>query len=93
MNTLDRLKVILHRDYGIPSEALVPGAPLETLGLDSLSVLELMFKIEEGFNLKIDEDPPTDLRTVGDVVSYIDGLLARRPDGHDGRRIGVAGTS
>jgi acyl carrier protein len=75
MNTLHTLQDILVRDYGLTREQVVPEAVLTSLGLDSLSVLELMFKIEDGFSLKI-TDTPTDLVTVGDVVLYIDGLLA-----------------
>jgi len=37
-----------------------------------------MFKIEDGFHVKIPGDPPTGLRTVQDVVAYIDGLIADR---------------
>jgi acyl carrier protein len=83
--------VILHRDYGVPREAFSPDATLVTLGLDSLSVLELMFKIEDGFGVKIDEDLPRDLHTVSDVVNFIDGLLARAPGGNAGRPVEVAG--
>jgi acyl carrier protein len=76
MNTLQTLQDILVRDYQLTREQLEPDAVLATLGLDSLSVLELMFKIEDRFQLKILGDTPTDLTTVGDVVLYIDGLLA-----------------
>ena len=57
-------------------------ATLETLGLDSLSVLELMFKIEDRYKVKITDDTPTDLLTVSDVVRYIDGLLAANSATH-----------
>jgi acyl carrier protein len=90
MSTLDQLQEILHRDYGIARDALRPDATLETLGLDSLSVLELMFKIEDGFGVKITEDTPTDLVTVGDVVSYIDGLVTRTGAGSTHPAVGVA---
>ncbi len=79
MSTLDTLQDILVRDYGLPRERLSTDARLDTLGMDSLSLLELMFKIEDGFQVKIPGDPPSDLRTVRDVVAYIDGLVADRP--------------
>ena len=79
MSTLDTLQDILVRDYGLPRERLSADARLDTLGMDSLSLLELMFKIEDGFHVKIPGDPPSDLRTVQDVVTYIDGLMADRP--------------
>jgi acyl carrier protein len=76
MTTLDSLAEILTRDYCVAREQITPEATLETLGLDSLSVLELMFKIEDRYKVKITADPPTDLLTVNDVVRYIDSLLA-----------------
>ena len=75
MSTLDTLVSILTRDYCVAREQIMPEATLETLGLDSLSVLELMFKIEDRYQVKITDDTPTDLRTVSDVVRYIDSLL------------------
>jgi acyl carrier protein len=75
MNTLDTLVDILTRDYCVAREQIKPEATLETLGLDSLSVLELMFKIEDRYKVKITDDTPTDLLTVSDVVRYIDSLL------------------
>lgn len=76
MNTLRTLQDILIRDYGLTGERLCADAVLTELGLDSLSVLELMFKIEDRFHVTISGDTPTDLVTVNDVVRYIDGLLS-----------------
>ena len=78
MSTLETLQDILVRDYGLTRDRLSPEAVLDTLGMDSLSLLELMFKIEDGFHVKIPGDPPSGLRTVQDVVVYIDGLIADR---------------
>jgi len=77
MSTLDILVDILSQDYGLARERATPEAALVTLGLDSLSVLELMFKIEDRYGVKITDDTPTDLVTIRDVVEYIDGILAR----------------
>ena len=79
MTTLDTLQDILVRDYDLRREQLAPDAVLSSLNLDSLSLLELMFKIEDDFLVKIIGDTPTDLVTVNDVVLYIDGLLAAAP--------------
>jgi acyl carrier protein len=78
MSTLGTLIDILVRDYCVPREQITPEATLVTLGLDSLSLLELMFKIEDHYGVKIDDDTPTDLVTVDDVVRYIDGQIARK---------------
>jgi acyl carrier protein len=80
MNTLCTLEQILVRDYGVAANQVTPDATLESLGLDSLSMLELMFKIEDRYGLKITEDMPTDMQTVGDVVVFVDGLITRKPE-------------
>ncbi|MGO8828022.1 MAG: acyl carrier protein [Steroidobacteraceae bacterium] len=80
MSTLDTLMDILVRDYGVAREQVTSEATLATLGLDSLSLLELMFKIEDCYGVKIADDTPTDLVTVNDVVRYIDGLVARKAE-------------
>jgi acyl carrier protein len=75
MSTLQALQDILIKDYPLNRDQVAPDAALSTLGLDSLSLLELMFKIEDHFHLKIVDDTPIDFVTVSDVVGYIDRLL------------------
>jgi acyl carrier protein len=81
MSTLETLQDLLMAAYALDRERLTPDAELTTLGVDSLGVVELLFQIEDRFGVQIPGDAPTDLRTVGDVVEYIDSLLAKRPPG------------
>ena len=76
MSTLEALQDILVNEYRVPRDQVGPDATMTTMGLDSLSFIELMFKIEDHFHLKIEEDIPNNLVTVNDVVGFIDGLLA-----------------
>src|SRR5512140_805251 len=78
--TIDRLRVLLVKDYKLDPGALLPDAPLEALGIDSLGVAELMFNIEDEFKVTIPGDPVV-LKTVGDVVGYIDDLIATQQAG------------
>ena len=78
MSTLDTLQDILIAEFDLTRERLAPEAHLAALGVDSLDLLELMFKIEDRYQLSIRDDVPTNLVTVQDLVSYIDGLLARQ---------------
>jgi acyl carrier protein len=78
MSTLDTLQDILIEEFGLDRERLTPEAELGALGVDSLDLLELMFKIEDRYQLAIRDDIPTDLTTLHDVVSYIDGQLAKQ---------------
>ncbi len=79
MDILVTLQDILVKDYKVAREKLEPQSELSTLGIDSLGLLELMFKIEDTFHVKIPGDPPTDLVTVQDVCRYIESLLASQP--------------
>jgi acyl carrier protein len=73
--TLDRLRLLLSKDYKLDPAMLLPDVPLEDLGIDSLGVAELMFNIEDEFKIAIPGEPVV-LKTVGDVAGYIDGLIA-----------------
>jgi acyl carrier protein len=89
MTTLETLVDILVRDYCLDRAKIVPEATLAVVGLDSLSLLELMFKIEDRYGLKIQDDTPTNLVTVGDVVRYIDELLARKREASGASQVGT----
>ena len=43
----------------------------EDLGLDSFGGVEIMFDIEEAFNLKIPDSDLDQVRTVDDIVKYV----------------------
>lgn len=78
--TIDRLRALLMKDYKLDPAVLLPDAPLDVLGIDSLGVAELMFNIEDEFKVTIPGEPVA-LKTVGDVVGYIDGLIATQQAG------------
>ncbi len=73
--TFERIRSMLVKDYQIDPDALTPDSALEDLGIDSLGLAELMFNIEDEFKIAL---PPESakLTTVGDVIGYIDGLVA-----------------
>jgi acyl carrier protein len=90
--TLPRLRALLVKDYKLDPAALDPDAPLADLGIDSLGVAELMFNIEDEFRVTIPGDPVA-LRTIGDVVEYIDNLVATQHVGGDAANTGSLRTA
>ena len=46
---------------------------VEDLKADSANVMVLIMDLEDEFNMTVDDSAITTLRTVGDVVKYIDG--------------------
>ena len=73
--TFDRLRDLMARDYKVAPDAITPEATLESLDIDSLGAVEMMFTIEDEFGVKVTREP-VDLRTVADVVAYIDRMVA-----------------
>ena len=73
--TFERLCTILVKDHKLPLERLSLDAPLDSLGIDSLGTVELLWTVEDVFQLKL-PSTPVELPTLGDVVRYIDELVA-----------------
>lgn len=76
-STFDRLKTVLLKTYPVDPDTVTRDRALEELGLDSLGIGLLLFDVEDEFKIKFTADPGP-LRTVGEVVEYIDGMLATR---------------
>jgi len=67
--------------FGIAEEKLLPGATLESLGLDSLAVIEFLFQIEDQFKIQIPDQasPP---RTLDEMVQLIEPLMQKYAPGN-----------
>lgn len=46
-------------------------ASLGEIGLDSLSIVDLLFKLEREFEVSIPDEELPNLTTVGDLVAYV----------------------
>lgn len=72
MATIDVIKETLAENLDIDEEEVTEDATLESLGIDSLDMVELICDIEE--KLDIDFGEPDDIETIGEMVDYIDSL-------------------
>ncbi len=69
------LATYLKRDV----ESVLPRYSLsDDLGLDSMATIELLYRIEEAFDLQIPDDDLPKLLTVADVIGNVEGKLAPR---------------
>jgi acyl carrier protein len=76
--TLVKVRELIATEADVKLEELDPQRPLEELGIDSLTVLEVMFKIEDTFGVKMpDERVP--IRTLQDIADLVDRLVAQQP--------------
>jgi acyl carrier protein len=70
---IDALADYLRRD----AVGIKEGAHLrDDLGLDSMAVIELLYKIEETFNIQIPDEDLVGMTTVGSVANYVEKRLA-----------------
>jgi acyl carrier protein len=51
----------------------------DDLGLDSMAVIEMLYRIEEVFNLQIPDQDLAGLTNVGQVIAYVQGRVAPSP--------------
>ena len=74
-NQTELIQVISER-LDVTMDSVTPHASfLDDLGADSLDVVELMMALEEKYNLEIPDADAEKIKTVQDVVSYIESRL------------------
>jgi acyl carrier protein len=65
---------LLVEKYGVERDQVSPDAVMLDMGLDSLSVAELVFDIEDLFDIVLMEED-VDFSTFGDAVALVDRHL------------------
>ncbi len=71
MSAYEVLAKILSEKYDVDPELISPDATWDVLGLDSFTIVELMFDVEDEFGIEISEEAAT-LQTLGDAAAVID---------------------
>ena len=73
------VRKILADKYSVEEESVTPESTLKDLGLDSLDLVELIFEVEDVFDIRVPQDAGTDLltATVQDIVDDIQKLAGQ----------------
>ncbi len=70
---VDKIKTILAEQFKMDKSDIEVSALIQDdLGADSLDVVELLMTIEDEFSLEIPDEDIENIKTVGDLVSYIE---------------------
>ena len=73
MSTFERVQKIICEQLEIDSHLVTEDASISgDLGADRLDLVDLSMSIEEEFNLEVPDDVLDHIRTVGDIVKFID---------------------
>ena len=68
-----KIKSIIAEQLGVKPEEVTPNASfVDDLGADSLDTVELIMALEEEFNVEIPDEDAEKMKTVGDVIKYIE---------------------
>ncbi|MFH5836619.1 acyl carrier protein [Proteiniclasticum sp. C24MP] len=65
----EKVKAVLVEELTLGEEEITMESNFEELGIDSLDLVELVMKLEEEFDITIEESE--ELKTIKDVVEYI----------------------
>jgi acyl carrier protein len=80
MTTLQTVQKIVATELDVDPTELDPARPLQELGVDSLTVMECLFKIEDEFKISVDSSGLA-VRTLQDIADLVDTLvLAKAPE-------------
>lgn len=72
MATLDTIKDILQENLDIDPADVNDDSTFDSLGVDSLDMVELICELEERCEIEFGE--PEGLETIADLVDYVDSL-------------------
>ena len=69
----EKVSKLLADQLGIdPSEIKMESRLFEDLHADSANVMILVMDVEEAFNITVNDDELPKIRTVGDIVTYLE---------------------
>ncbi|MCI6157989.1 MAG: acyl carrier protein [Selenomonadaceae bacterium] len=73
MSTFEKVRDIVVEQLGVDAdEVTIDSTFIDDLGADSLDIVELIMAFEEEFNIEIPDEAAEKIKTVQDVVTYID---------------------
>lgn len=78
-STLSRLQRLIHEQFDVPLETIDPDAPFADYQLDSLTLAELMFAIDDTMHVVVPDEALHTVKNLRDLSTLIDALP---PTGH-----------
>ncbi|MBQ8943844.1 MAG: acyl carrier protein [Clostridia bacterium] len=72
----DKVKKIFSEQLEVDKSIITPEASITSdLGADSLDLIDLAMSIEDEFEIELSDDAIEHIKTVGDMVSYIEDRI------------------
>jgi acyl carrier protein len=71
MDTLARIKDLAVRELSLDADRIDPNAPLADIGVDSLTFIEFMFKVEDEFGVKVSDEDLRGIKCLADLERHV----------------------
>jgi len=69
----DKVKEIIAEQLDVAEDQITMEAVItDDLGADSLDVVDLVMDLEDAFSIEIPDEAMADIKTIGDIVAYIE---------------------
>ena len=83
----DKVKEILMDQLDVEESAVTAEASIaDDLGADSLAVVDLVMSLEDEFDIEIPDEEIENVKTVGDLVKYIEDAVNQQEKNPSGFR-------
>lgn len=73
MAVFDKVKELISEQLDVKADDITEASSIQDdLGADSLDVVDLVMALEDEFEIEIPEDQVENIKTVGDIVKFIE---------------------
>ena len=73
MDIFEKVKTLVAEQLDAEADPITESTSItDDLGADSLDVVDLVMAIEDEFSIEIPEDQVENIKTIGDIVKYIE---------------------
>lgn len=78
MDKIEDLKQLIHQQFGVEPATIDPDAPFADYELDSLTVAELLFAVEDQFHVEVPDDAVRELTNLRGLAQLLERLLGAK---------------
>lgn len=75
MSVESKVKGIISEQLEVSVDKLMPETTFEDIDADSLDIVELVMALEEEFDMEISDQEIENIKSVGDVIKYIESKV------------------
>jgi acyl carrier protein len=78
---IERVRKVIATSKRIPEDRVTIDSPFEELGVDSMDAVEILFALENEFDISIPDEEVKSVRNVRQMVEGVERLLAAKSAG------------